>query len=78
MKAMLLKLINEFNKLKSDKDRFRFLLEHKGVFKLNLDNDDTFTTVSDATFTLSIVPPLISAVVIVPRFVHVLPEASIV
>ena len=50
MKAHLLKLIAKFNKLKSDKDRFRFLLEHKDVFKLNLDNDETFTTVSDETF----------------------------
>ena len=50
MEAFLLKLIDQYNKLKSDEDRFRFLLEHKGVFKLNLDNDDTFTTVSDATF----------------------------
>jgi len=49
MKVHLLKLIEKFNRLDSDKDRFRFILEHKGVFKLNLDNDDTFTTVSDDT-----------------------------
>ena len=50
MEAFLLKLIDQYNKLKTDEGRFRFLLEHKGVFKLNLDNDETFTTVSDATF----------------------------
>ena len=50
MKKHIETLISKFNSLNSDEDRFRFLLEHKGVFKLNLDNDDTFTTVSDATF----------------------------
>jgi len=50
MKKHLEKLISAFNFLNSDEDRFRFLLEHKGVFKLNLDNDDTFTTISDGTF----------------------------
>lgn len=49
MKEHLEKLINEFNKIKEDGDRYRFLLEHKGIFKLNLDNDETFVTISDGT-----------------------------
>jgi len=47
MEKHLKKSIGEFNKLKSDKDRFRFLLEHKGIFKLILDNDDMFLRISD-------------------------------
>ena len=47
MRKHLKKLISEFNELKTDDSKFRFLLEHKGIFKLNLDNDDTFVTVSD-------------------------------
>lgn len=50
MKKYLEKLIDEWNKLRSDIERYNFLLEHKRVFKLNLDNDDTFATISDETF----------------------------
>ena len=50
MRKALKQLIVKFNSLKSDKDRFRFLLRHKGVFVLMLDNDDTFANISDAAF----------------------------
>ena len=49
MMQTLKNLIKEFNGLKSDADRFKFLLGHKGIFKLMLDNDDTFVKVSDKT-----------------------------
>ena len=50
MKVHLLRLIEKFNRLDSDEDRFRFILEHKGVFRLNLDKDATYTVVSGETF----------------------------
>ena len=43
----LIKLIDEFNTLKNDKDRFRFIIQHKGIFKLSLDNDQTWPAVAD-------------------------------
>ena len=42
MKDHLRKRATEWNLLKTDEDRFRFLLEHKGVFALRLDNDGTY------------------------------------
>ena len=46
----LIKLAKEFNQLKSDESRYCFLLEHKGIFALRLDNDATYTTFSSGTF----------------------------
>ena len=43
-------LINDFNELKTDKERFRFIIEHKGVFTLMLDNDQTIPIVSAHVF----------------------------
>jgi len=47
MKQQLDKLISEFNQQKTDINRFDFLLLHKGIFTLVLDNDLTSMMVSD-------------------------------
>lgn len=41
MKEYLKKIIEDFNSRENDTERFRFLLEHPGVFMLHLDNDST-------------------------------------
>lgn len=46
---MLKKLIQEFNEKKNDVEKYRFLLQHPGVFKLHLDNDYTCLGLADAT-----------------------------
>ena len=49
MKEHLNKLIVEFNTMENDIARFRFLMNHPGVFTLNLDNDYTGIDVSPNT-----------------------------
>ncbi len=43
----LKKLITEFNDCKTDKERFGFIIKHKGIFTLMLDNDQTCPIISD-------------------------------
>jgi hypothetical protein len=47
MKEHLEKLVAEFNNQRTDKGRYVFMLDHPGIFKLLLDNDDTFAVISD-------------------------------
>ena len=42
-------LIKEFNNQKSDVHRFRFLIQHPGIFKLYLDNDSTHLGLTNST-----------------------------
>jgi len=48
LKRGLKKLIKEFDRLKDDKSRFKFLIKHKDSFELRLDNDATYVVVADS------------------------------
>lgn len=47
IKKILNDRINTFNKCKTDKDKYQFLIDYKGTFTVMLDNDETFLTISD-------------------------------
>lgn len=49
MKKHLEKMIADFNDQKTDTDKFKYLIENKGIFKLMLDNDGTFIVFTDGT-----------------------------
>jgi hypothetical protein len=44
----LAEIANQFNALETDMDRFKFIIEHKDLFTLYLDNDSTSVTFSDS------------------------------
>ena len=40
-------ICKNWNDLKTDKERYKYLIENKGIFVLRLDNDDTFPEFSE-------------------------------
>lgn len=45
MSTLLLNLLDDFKRLKNDKERWEFVIENKEHIMVNLDNDDTFITI---------------------------------